>query len=229
MGSTCAHHYPHTKFHQCSPYRTLDYHFFVISQSEQICKWGIKYAYLMTKDHMGSTCAHHYHIQSFINVAHTELWIFYFFVISQSEQICKWRIKYVHSVTAAHVCSTCAPTTHIPSLTKISHCILIRERRFTFWCWRETYICTYIHLYRQRDNWNLSVPSSIAGGPHERQWSRSSCYNIQRIALPDTIYPPVHNYMQTYSILIAACESKMQQQVKMLVNWEKFSHSWAFN
>ena len=24
------------------------------------------------------------------------------------------------------------PTTHIPSFTKISHCVLIRERRFTF-------------------------------------------------------------------------------------------------
>ena len=24
MGSTCAHHYPHAKFHQCSPHRTLD-------------------------------------------------------------------------------------------------------------------------------------------------------------------------------------------------------------
>ena len=23
MGSTCAHHYPHTKFYQCNPYRTL--------------------------------------------------------------------------------------------------------------------------------------------------------------------------------------------------------------
>ena len=62
MSSTCAHHYPHTKFHQYSPYRTLDICLFVffISQSEQICKWGIKYAHLVTKNHMGSTCAHHY-------------------------------------------------------------------------------------------------------------------------------------------------------------------------
>ena len=60
MGSTCAHHYPHTKFHQCSPYRTLDMWFFVISQSEQIWKWGIKYAHLVTTDHMGSTCAPYY-------------------------------------------------------------------------------------------------------------------------------------------------------------------------
>ena len=72
------------------------------------------------------------HIPSFINVAHTELWIFVCFVISQSEQICKWGIKYAHSVTTDHVGSTCAPTSHISSLMKIGHCILIRERRFTF-------------------------------------------------------------------------------------------------
>ena len=43
---------------------------------------------------------------------------------------------------------------------KISHCILIREAKVALWCWQET----YIHLYRQRDNWYLSGPSSIAGG-----------------------------------------------------------------
>ena len=90
------------------------------------------------------------HIPSFINVAHTELWIFDFFVISQSEQICKWGIKYAHSVMTDHVGSICAPTTHIPSLTKISHCVLIRERRFTFWCWRDlTYIHPSVHTYIQ--------------------------------------------------------------------------------
>ena len=60
MGSTCVNHYPHTKFHQCRPYKTLDIWFFVNSQSEQIRKWGIKYAHLVTTDHMGSTCCHHY-------------------------------------------------------------------------------------------------------------------------------------------------------------------------
>ena len=61
MSSTCAHYYPHTKFHQRGPYRTLDFWFFlVISQSKQMCKWGIKYVHLVTTDHMGSTCAHHY-------------------------------------------------------------------------------------------------------------------------------------------------------------------------
>ena len=37
-----------------------------------------------------------------------------------------------------------------------SDCILIREAKVYLWC---------VHLYRQRDNWNLSGPSSIAGGP----------------------------------------------------------------
>ena len=132
------------------------------------------------------------HIPSFINVVHTEFWIFDFFVISQSEQTCKWGIKYAHSVTTNHMGSTCAPTTHIPSFMKIGHCILIRERRFTFWCWRETYIstyiCTYIHPYRQCDKWKLSGPSSIAGGPQKWQllwcilakWVGSCVYNIFR-------------------------------------------------
>ena len=130
--------YQYTKFRQCSSHRTLEIAFF-ISQSEHICKWGIKYANLVTTDHIDSTCVHHYphtkfhhctpyrtldiwlflllanqnrhanevsnmhiqwrqtmwvvlvpittHIPSFINVAHTELWLFHFFVISQSELI----------------------------------------------------------------------------------------------------------------------------------------------
>ena len=45
---------------------------------------------------------------------------------------------------------------HTPSFTKIGHCVLIREAKVYLW---------RVHLYRQRDNWNLSGPSSIAGGP----------------------------------------------------------------
>ena len=41
-------------------YQLLHIWFFVISQLEQICKWGIKYAHLVTTDYMGSTCVHHY-------------------------------------------------------------------------------------------------------------------------------------------------------------------------
>ena len=54
------HHVPHTKFRHCSPYRALDICFFCYSQSEQICKWGIKYAHSVTTDNVVSTCAHHY-------------------------------------------------------------------------------------------------------------------------------------------------------------------------
>ena len=49
----------------------------------------------------------------------------------------------------------------IPSFMKIGHCVLIREAKVYLRCWQET----YIHLYRQHDNWNLSGPSSIAGSP----------------------------------------------------------------
>ena len=62
-------------------------------------------------------------------------------------------------------------TTHIPSLTKIGHCVLIRERRFTLWYWQESYISTYIctyHAYKQRDKWKRSGPSSIAGSPQQK-------------------------------------------------------------
>ena len=90
MGSTCAHHYPHTKFHQCRPYRNL------VSQSEQICKWGIKYAHSVTKDHMGSTCAHHYPHTKFQQCSPYRTLDIWLFVISQSERICKWGIKYAH-------------------------------------------------------------------------------------------------------------------------------------
>ena len=60
MGHSYTHHYPHTTFRHCSPYRTLFICFFVITQSEQICKWGIEYGNLVMTDHVGSTSAHHY-------------------------------------------------------------------------------------------------------------------------------------------------------------------------
>ena len=60
MGRTCTYHYPYTKIHHSSPYRTLDICLFVISKSEQICKWGIKYVHSVMTDNMCSTCVHHY-------------------------------------------------------------------------------------------------------------------------------------------------------------------------
>ena len=40
--------------------------------------------------HKGPTTTH---LPSFVTVAHTEFWIFAFFLVSQSKQICKWGIK----------------------------------------------------------------------------------------------------------------------------------------
>ena len=72
------------------------------------------------------------HIPSFINLAHTELWIFDFFVISQSEQICKWSIKYAHSVTIDHMGSTCAH--HYPH-TKFHQCSPYRTLDIWLFCY----------------------------------------------------------------------------------------------
>ena len=83
--------------------------FLVISQSEQICKWGIKYAYLVMIDHVGSTCVHHYPHNMFHQCSPYRTLDIWLFVINQSEQICKWGIKYVHLVMTDHVGNTYAP------------------------------------------------------------------------------------------------------------------------
>ena len=97
MGSTCAHNYPHTKFHQCSPYRTLDIGLFLLLANQnryanEVLNMRIRWRQITWVVLVPITT----NIPSFINVAHTELWIPDFFVISQSEQICKWGIKYTH-------------------------------------------------------------------------------------------------------------------------------------
>ena len=143
---------------------------FIVSYSELICKWGINMRFRWRQTTWVVLVSITTNIPSFIDVAHTKLWIFDFFVISQSEQICKWGIKYAHSVTTDHVSSTCGPTTHIPSFTKIGHCVLIREAKVYLWCdEKPTSIHLYIHPYRQRDKWKLSGPSSISGGSQKRR------------------------------------------------------------
>ena len=72
----------------------------------------------------------------FVTVAHTELWIFTFFIISQSEQICKWGIKYTHSVTTDNVGSTCVH--HYPH-TKFYKKSLIA---FSLQKWRFSFLLT---------------------------------------------------------------------------------------
>ena len=61
-------------------YQLLHIWFFVISQLEQICKWGIKYEHLVTTDHVGSTCAHHYPHTKFHQRSPYRIWISDFFV-----------------------------------------------------------------------------------------------------------------------------------------------------
>ena len=63
------------------------------------------------------------YIPSFITVAHILLWIFDFLVISQSEQICKWDIKYVHLLTTDHMGNICA---YHYQHTKFHHCLPYR-------------------------------------------------------------------------------------------------------
>ena len=187
--------------------------FLVISQREQICKWGIPYArwwhttwvvlvHITTHMYQVSSMyprqnsgyltflllanQNRYanevlnmclwwrqttrvvlvsittHIPSFINVAHTEIWIFDFFVISQSEQICKWGIKYAHSLTTDHVggiCDPLLPTYQIWWKSVIAFSLESEGLPFDVHE-KPTSVHTYVHTSRQCDKWKLSGPSS---------------------------------------------------------------------
>ena len=74
MDNTVIHCYPPTKFCHCSPYSPLDIYFFVISQSEQICKWDIYNAHSVTTDPVGITLAHHYPHTKFGHCHDCSLW-----------------------------------------------------------------------------------------------------------------------------------------------------------
>ena len=172
--------------------------FFVISQSEQICKWGIKCAHSLTTDHMGSTCAHHYPHTKFHQCSPyrtPDIWLFLLLANQNkyANEVLNMCIRWRQTAWVVLV----PPTTHIPSLTKISHCVLIRERRFTFWCWRDlnisTYIHTSVHPYRQRYKWKLRGPSSIAGSPqkyttYQIGWNQYSCKDDCEVSISNFIF-----------------------------------------
>ena len=171
MGSTCAHHYPHTKFHQCSKYRTLNIWFFLLLANQNRYANEVLNMYIWWRQTTWVVLVPiTTHIPSFINVANIELWIFDFFLLLANQnryanEVLNMRIRWRQTTWVILL----PPTTHIPSLTKIGHCVLVREQRFTFWCWRDlTSVHTSVHPYRQRYNWKLSGPSSIAGGPQKK-------------------------------------------------------------
>ena len=149
---TCAHHYDINVAHT----EIWIFDFCAISQSEQICKWGIKYAHSVTTDHMGSICAHHYPHTKFHQCSPYRTLDIWLFVLANqnryANEVLNMRIRWLQTTWVVLV----RPTTHIQSLTKISHCVLFRERRFTFWCWRETYISTYIQTaWQMKTKWSF--------------------------------------------------------------------------
>ena len=88
--STCAHHCPHTKFHQCSPcIHNPRYLIFLLLANQNRYENEVSNMYIWWRQTTPwvEIVPITTHIPSFINVAHTELWIFDFFVISQSEQL----------------------------------------------------------------------------------------------------------------------------------------------
>ena len=133
MNVTWVHCYPHTKFHHSSPYSPLDSRPFLVLANQN------KYANVMFKMHiqwqqtpwvilMPNTI----HILSFVTVAQIKLWIFAFFVISQSEQICKGGIKYVHWVMTDLVGNIYAY--HYPHI-KFRHCCPYKTPDICIFCY----------------------------------------------------------------------------------------------
>ena len=96
MGRTCAHHYPHTKPHQCSPYRTLDIWLLLLANQNRYANEVLNMRIWWQQTTWAVLVPITTYISSFINVAHTKLWIFDFFVISQSEQKCIYEVLNMH-------------------------------------------------------------------------------------------------------------------------------------
>ena len=94
------------------------------------------------------------HISSFVTAAHTELWISAFSVISQSEQICKLGIEYLHLVTTDRIGSACAHHYPHTKFHQIGHRVLIREAKVYLFGWRDR---TYIHpsVYTCKSKWSF--------------------------------------------------------------------------
>ena len=139
------------------------------------------------------------HIPSFINVAHAELWIFDFVVISQSEQICKWGIKYAHLVTTDDMGSTCAH--HYPH-TKFQQCSPYRT--LNFWLFlllanqnRYANEVLNMRIWWRQTMWVVLVPPL----PTYQGWLKSVfAFSLQKQGLPfdvDEKPTSIHLYIHT--------------------------------
>ena len=113
VDNTGVHCYPRTKFRQGKPYsQSSGYLPFLILANQNKYANGIfimRIQWWQTQWVLFVPTTTH--IPSFVTVAHIELWIFAFcfvffcflFVISQSEQIYKWDIKYSNLLTTNHM------------------------------------------------------------------------------------------------------------------------------
>ena len=75
----------HIKCHHCSPYRTLALCLFCSEPVSTNMQMRYLICALTMTEHTGTTWVHYYHIPSFVIEAHTELWVFAFFVITCSQ------------------------------------------------------------------------------------------------------------------------------------------------
>ena len=118
---------------------TLGFSFFVITDMQMSIIYANNCAFGNDR-HVVILVPFTIHIPSFFNVVHTELWISVFFVLSLSEQICKWGI--------------CASSDHgddrprglclCPSFTKFCRFFFRRETKVYLFVWRARFIHPFI-------------------------------------------------------------------------------------
>ena len=147
---------------------------FLLLANQSICKWGIKCVHLVMTDDMSSTCAHHYQHTKFHQYSPyrtLDIWLFLLLAnqTRYANEVLNMHIRWWQTMWVVIV--LVPPTTHIPSLTKIGHCILIRKWRFNLLMLTRSYISTcYTYIITSiQTAWQMKTcgPSSIAGGPQK--------------------------------------------------------------
>ena len=140
-------------------------------------------------------------IPSFVNVAHIELWIFAFVIISQSEQICKWAIQYAYIWWRHNTWVRPVPTTtYIPSFMKIGHCM-----RFTFLLTSNPRIYIHTSMSRQWDRVTMKPKWSfqqIYGGP-QKSWIWCNSFTC-------TFLPPDFSTKYSWNVSLSGVYSEVK-------------------